>query len=235
MTIPGMTPATGMVTFALLGLCIGSFLNVCISRWPAGLSIVSPRSRCPNCERPISALENIPLVSWIVLRAKCRGCGLPISIGYPAVELLVGLIWLWCAYRFGATFTGLRVAAFASFLVGVAITDAKHYVIPDGFTIAGLVWVLATAVAMIFIDSAHAFDSPFAGLYDGLIGNCPDDCRIRLGRWSRNPSRPENIPSVRSVRDIRHHGHHGAEHARGQRVECGRYCHASCPTGSGHH
>lgn len=180
MTSQDLPAVFGQIYFALLGLCIGSFLNVCISRWPAGLSVVKPRSRCPKCERPIAVIENVPVLSWIFLRGRCRGCNLPISVEYPAVELLVGLIWLACAYRYGATFTGLRIAAFASFMVGIAITDARHYVIPDGFTISGLLWTLATAVGALFYSSVQ---SPFAGPYDALIGACVGAGAISIVGW----------------------------------------------------
>ncbi len=179
----GITPVLGQVYFALVGLCVGSFLNVCISRWPAGLSVVKPRSRCPKCERPISAIENVPVLSWIFLRGKCRGCGLPISVEYPAVELFVGAVWLWAAIQYGPSFTGLRVAAFAWFLIGIAITDAKHYVIPDGYTIPGLVWTLATSVAVLFIDPVSPYASPFAGPYDALIGACVGAGAISIVGW----------------------------------------------------
>lgn len=175
-----MPAVFGQIYFAILGLCVGSFLNVCISRWPAGLSVVKPRSRCPKCERQIPAIENIPVLSWIFLRGRCRGCSLPISIEYPVVELLVGLIWLACAYRYGAGFMALRVAAFASFMVGIAITDARHYVIPDGFTISGLVWTLATAVPAIFYNPGP---SPFAGPYDAIIGACVGAGAISIVGW----------------------------------------------------
>src|SRR6476646_9659131 len=89
----------------VIGAVFGSFLNVCISRWPEGLSVVSPRSRCPKCGRQITALENIPLVSWIALRGKCHGCGNPISFQYPLVELVTGLIWLAAYFEFGLSFT----------------------------------------------------------------------------------------------------------------------------------
>lgn len=179
----GISPALGMSYFALVGLCVGSFLNVCISRWPAGLSVVAPRSRCPKCERPITAIENIPVLSWIFLRGKCRGCALPISIEYPAVELLVGVVWLWCAFHFGANFTGLRVAVFASVLIGTGITDARHYVIPDGYTITGLLWTLATAVVVLFTNPVHAYGSLFAGPYDALIGACVGAGAISIAGW----------------------------------------------------
>lgn len=178
-----ISPTLGKIYFAVVGLCIGSFLNVCISRWPAGLSVVKPRSRCPKCERPISAVENIPVLSWIFLRGKCRGCGLPISIEYPAVELLVGAVWLWCAFSYGANFTGVRVAAFASLLIGIAITDARHYVIPDGYTITGLIWTLGCAIAVVFMDPIHMYISPFAGPYDALIGACVGAGAISIVGW----------------------------------------------------
>ena len=76
------------------GLCVGSFLNVCIHRLPQGASVVRPRSRCPNCDTPIAAYDNIPLVSYAVLRGHCRKCRAPISPLYPTVELLTGLVFL---------------------------------------------------------------------------------------------------------------------------------------------
>ena len=120
-----------------LGASIGSFLNVCISRWPAELSVVSPRSRCPRCERPIAWYDNIPLLSWIILRGKCRGCALPISVQYPLIEATVGAVWVWSVVAYGPTLTMLRVAIAATILLGIAITDLLHYVIPDGFTVTG--------------------------------------------------------------------------------------------------
>ena len=130
----------------VIGAVFGSFLNVCISRWPEGLSVVRPRSRCPKCGHQIGALENIPIVSWILLRGKCRGCGTGISFQYPLVEILVGLIWLGSFLVFGMTFTAARVAMFVTVLFGIAVTDAKSYLIPDGFTVFGLIWVLLSAL-----------------------------------------------------------------------------------------
>jgi leader peptidase (prepilin peptidase)/N-methyltransferase len=178
-----MPPTVALTFFTILGLCIGSFLNVCVSRWPAGLSIVSPRSRCPKCERQIRAIENIPVVSWIALRARCRGCGERISIEYPLVELIVGAIWFWSAYHFGPNFTAVRVAVFATILLGIALTDARHYVIPDGFTISGLVWVLGTSIVALFMGDYGPFESPFASPYEALIGACAGAGAIAIVGW----------------------------------------------------
>lgn len=163
----------------VIGACFGSFLNVCISRWPEGLSVVRPRSRCPKCERQITALENIPLVSWIVLRGRCRGCGTWISMQYPLVELVVGVIWLACYLHYGLSFAALRVAVFVTILIGIAITDAKHYLIPDGFTAFGLAWVILTAIIALFFQS----ESPFDGAYGALIGACTGAGAIAISGW----------------------------------------------------
>ena len=174
-------PATPLVLlFAfVLGACVGSFLNVCISRWPHDLSVVRPPSRCPRCERPIRWYENVPLASWLALRARCRGCGLPISAIYPLVELVVGLLWLAAFASFGLSFEALRVAVFGTVLLGIAITDAKHYVIPDGFTVFGLVWLLGTA----FVGAWFGDTRTFAGPYDALIGACAGAGAIAIAGW----------------------------------------------------
>lgn len=163
----------------LLGASVGSFLNVCISRWPAGLSIVRPRSRCPRCERPITWYENVPLVSWVALRARCRGCGLPISVQYPAVEALVGVIWLASWIAFGPTLTMLRVSVAASILVGVAVTDLLHYVIPDGFTVTGFLLALVTPVIGLMLGD----NGPFAGPWEAVLGACVGAGAITIVGW----------------------------------------------------
>lgn len=163
----------------VLGASIGSFLNVCISRWPADLSGVRPRSRCPKCERAIAWHENIPLVSWLLLRGKCRGCSLPISIQYPAVELLVALGWVASFYAFDVTFEALRVAVFGTLLFGIAVTDAKTYLIPDGFTISGLIFVLGAAVANFFVGETSHFAAPWAA----FIGACAGAGAITIIGW----------------------------------------------------
>jgi leader peptidase (prepilin peptidase)/N-methyltransferase len=163
----------------VIGACVGSFLNVCITRWPLDLSVISPRSRCPRCERPITALDNIPIVSWLLLRGKCRGCGLPISLLYPTIELVTALGWVGAVLAFGPTFTAVRVAVLGTILLGIAVTDARHYLIPDGFTVFGLVWVFVTAL----VGTMFNQPSPFADPYDAMIGACAGAGAIAIAAW----------------------------------------------------
>jgi leader peptidase (prepilin peptidase) / N-methyltransferase len=162
-----------------IGACVGSFLNVCIGRWPEGLSVVKPRSRCPKCGHQIKATENIPIVSWLVLRGRCSGCGERISIQYPIVELLVGLLWLAAFLQFGMSFTAFRVAVLATVLLGISITDAKHFLIPDGFTVFGLFFVLLTSFVAVYLGESF----PFAGPWDAVIGMCVGAGAISIVGW----------------------------------------------------
>lgn len=163
----------------VLGASIGSFLNVCISRWPAELSVVRPRSRCPKCARAIAWHENIPLLSWVLLRGKCRGCSLPISLQYPAVELMVALGWVASFVAFGLTFEALRVAVFGTVLFGIAVTDAMTYLIPDGFTISGLLLVFGAAIMNFFLGERSHFASP----WPAFIGGCAGAGAITIIGW----------------------------------------------------
>jgi leader peptidase (prepilin peptidase)/N-methyltransferase len=162
-----------------VGASMGSFLNVCIGRWPEGLSVVKPRSRCPKCGHQIKATENIPVVSWLLLRGRCSGCGERISIQYPIVELLVGLLWLGAFLQFGLSFTAFRVAVLATVLLGISITDAKHFLIPDGFTVFGLFFVLLTSFVALYLGGSY----PFAGPWDAVIGMCVGAGAISIVGW----------------------------------------------------
>jgi leader peptidase (prepilin peptidase)/N-methyltransferase len=168
----------GLFVF-LIGAAIGSFLNVCIGRWPDGLSVVKPRSRCPKCGHQIKASENIPIVSWLMLRGRCSGCGDRISIQYPIVELLVALMWLVAYFHFGLTITALRVAVLATVLLGIAVTDAKYFLIPDGFTVFGLLFVIFTGVAALYVGEAE----PFARPWDSFLGMCVGAGAISIVGW----------------------------------------------------
>lgn len=168
----------GLYAF-VVGAAVGSFLNVCIARWPRDMSVVRPRSKCPYCGHQLSWFENIPLVSWLALRARCRCCDEPISIQYPLVELAVAVSWMWAFMHFGPTLTSLRVAVLITILLGVAMTDVKHYLIPDGFTVFGLFFFLATAVVAELLGD----HGPFAGPYEALIGACAGAGLVAIVGW----------------------------------------------------
>lgn len=168
---------TGFVFF--VGACIGSFLNVCILRWPAGESVVKPRSKCPRCGNGLAWYDNIPVVSWLVLRARCRNCGEPISALYPSVEALTGLIWVLAWSSAGPSFMMLRLAVFSTILLGIAITDLRAYVIPDGFTVPGLLFIGVASVVGALTGSEY----PFAGPIDALFGACVGAGAITIVGW----------------------------------------------------
>ncbi len=175
-----MNPTTFATVYAfLVGLCVGSFLNVCVARWPRDLSVVRPRSRCPHCGHTLAWFENILLFSWLALRARCRCCDEPISAIYPLLELAIGVLWAMCVAHYGPTFTAIRLAVFLTILVGVALTDLRHYLIPDGFTVTGLLWALGTALAAPFIGE----NLLFAGPYDALVGACAGAGLIAVIGW----------------------------------------------------
>jgi leader peptidase (prepilin peptidase)/N-methyltransferase len=133
----------------VLGLVLGSFLNVCIVRWGAEpkQSVVRPRSRCPRCGASLKPWDNIPVLSWLVLGGKCRSCGMPISVMYPLVELGTGIIWAGMAWQFGLTLHALSGALLFTILLGIALTDFRNYIIPDEFTLGGLAVGLLLALA----------------------------------------------------------------------------------------
>jgi leader peptidase (prepilin peptidase)/N-methyltransferase len=132
-----------VVGAVLVGLCFGSFLNVCILRLPHDQSLVRPRSTCPRCKQPIAWRDNIPVVSWLWLRGKCRWCHKPISVQYPLIEALVGTLFGASVLAYGASLHAVSAAVFGTLLLGIAITDARHYLIPDEFSLGGLVLGLA--------------------------------------------------------------------------------------------
>ena len=128
----------GAVVAGVFGALLGSFLNVCVYRLPRNESIVTPRSRCPKCGRGIAWYDNIPLLSWLALRARCRHCGAPISVQYPLVELAVALVWAGSVAWQGVSLDALVAAVFATLLLGIALTDAQFYVIPDALSLGGM-------------------------------------------------------------------------------------------------
>ena len=135
-----MTPYTVYILFALLfGMVVGSFLNVCICRMPHDQSVVSPPSHCPRCSYRIRWYDNIPIVSYLLLRGKCRGCGTHISLQYPLVELLNGMLALLLFLRFGPTLAFAALFVFCSALVVITFIDIEHQIIPDEISLPGIV------------------------------------------------------------------------------------------------
>jgi leader peptidase (prepilin peptidase)/N-methyltransferase len=123
--------------FFLFGIVIGSFLNVCITRIPEEVSIVSPGSRCPRCEKPIKPYDNVPVLAWFWLRGKCRNCGLPISPMYPLVEFLTGLLFVGCYLEFGISQATAKWLFFICLIIILTVTDLRVRLLPDLITWPG--------------------------------------------------------------------------------------------------
>jgi leader peptidase (prepilin peptidase)/N-methyltransferase len=143
----------------LFGLAIGSFLNVCIYRIPLKKSLVYPPSSCPQCGERIRFYDNIPIISYIVLLGRCRRCGKPISIGYPLVELITGLLSLFLFVRYGLSHQYFLLLIFSASLIVISIIDLRHQIIPDIISLPGI--VIGLLISLIFKDIKW---------YDSLIG-----------------------------------------------------------------
>jgi len=120
-----------IIFFFLFGIVIGSFLNVCITRIPEEISIVSPGSRCPNCETAIKAYDNVPVFAWLWLRGKCRACGQAISPMYPLIELSTGLLFVAAFLEFGITQATVKWLFFTCLLIVLTVTDLRVRMLPD--------------------------------------------------------------------------------------------------------
>jgi leader peptidase (prepilin peptidase)/N-methyltransferase len=128
----------------LFGLLIGSFLNVCIYRLPRDLSVVTPRSFCPECEAPIAWFDNIPLLSYLFLRARCRKCGKRIPLRYPLVELLTGAAFFCAVWALGLSAGAFKFCVFGAIVIALVFSDLEERILPDEFTLGG------TAVGILF-------------------------------------------------------------------------------------
>ena len=146
----------------LLGLIIGSFLNVCIYRLPLELSVVLPRSYCPECKRQIAWYDNVPLLSYLLLGGRCRHCRSAISIRYPLVELLTGVLFFLAVWLEGTTPQALKMCLFSALLVELAVSDFESLFLPDVFTFGGIAIGVLTAalvpmepglISLLFQDS----------------------------------------------------------------------------------
>jgi leader peptidase (prepilin peptidase)/N-methyltransferase len=157
-----------LLEFALfvVGLAFGSFLNVCISRIPRDLSVVAPSSHCPHCRSAIRWRDNIPLLSWALLRGRCRQCGLPISRRYPAVELLTAVMFVACFVWFGYTWLTTKSCVFCFLILGLIFMDAETGLLPHEFTYSGIGLGLAFAGIAPVDPAATAFLLNLFGLRD---------------------------------------------------------------------
>lgn len=166
----GHVPIAGFVL--ALGLLVGSFLNVVIARVPVGLSVVKPRSRCPHCEHMIPSWLNIPVLSWLVLRGKCAKCKAPISIRYPVVELLTGVLFLACFRQLGFNWALLLGMILCATLMAITWIDIDTFEIPDEISIPG--------IAVGILLRPIAFDVPW---YSGLVAAILAAVAILGLRW----------------------------------------------------
>lgn len=149
--------------FFLLGLLFGSFANVVILRLPKGESIVTPRSHCPQCKSLIAWYDNLPVLSWLLLRGRCRNCKTWISARYPLVELITGFLFAAVFWKYGYSWSTLEYIIFVWALVIVSFIDIDHMILPDVFTLSGIVIGLAGAA----LNPERDFISSFAGVIFG--------------------------------------------------------------------
>ena len=122
----------------LFGLIIGSFLNVCIHRWPRNRSVVKPRSHCVRCRKPIAWYDNVPVLSFLILRGRCRHCGKRISWRYPLVELLTGAMFFWIVREMGFTPVAVKSCVFSAIMVALIFSDLEKRLLPDELTLGGI-------------------------------------------------------------------------------------------------
>lgn len=142
--------ATYLIEFLtfIFGLCIGSFLNVCIYRLPESKSIVHPRSMCPNCGALIRFYDNIPILSYVALKGKCRHCETSISFRYPVIELMSGIFAVGVFLKYGITFETAIYYAFVAALLVITFIDIDHQIIPDVITLPGIPIFFAASFAL---------------------------------------------------------------------------------------
>src|SRR5215510_9615189 len=173
MSLPATDNALGVplpitiVFIAVLGAMIGSFLNVIIHRLPREQSIVFPKSTCPKCGAAIHFYDNVPILSFLILRGRCRACGAPISARYPMVEALCALLFAAVTWREGLSYALAFDLAFAASLLALIFIDAEHMILPNAITYPGIVFALITRVAVPYLVGPAHFDDlpPLAAMF----------------------------------------------------------------------
>ena len=151
------------VYLALLGLLVGSYLNVVVHRLPRGLSTTLPRSRCPRCLVAIRPWDNIPVLSFLVLGRRCRSCGLKIAWRYPALEVLTAVLFVGCYVRFEGTFEIAVAVLFCCLMIVLAMIDLEHYLLPDVITLPGIVLGLVLQPWLPWVSSSDAWIGALVG------------------------------------------------------------------------
>ena len=204
-----MAPGFAVVGVAfVLGLLVGSFLNVVIYRLPRGESVVTPGSHCPGCERPIRPWDNIPLLSFAILGGECRHCDVQISWRYPAVELVTGLLFAALALRFGLSWALPLWMAFGAALVVAAMIDIDYQIIPDEISVGGLVAGLVLvplAWSQVGASLGEGVGYALSGALVGggsiwLVGFVHARVSVALGReFDHWPGEGESIPGPTSL------------------------------------
>jgi leader peptidase (prepilin peptidase)/N-methyltransferase len=196
------------IAAGVLGSMIGSFLNVVIHRAPRGESIVTPGSHCPGGGRTLGAWENIPVLSYIALGGRCRGCGSAISLRCPAIEVLTAALFAAIVWIHGAQAMTVVWLAFGAALIAAAVIDFDHRIIPDAISVGGLLLALV-AVPAIHIASGWPvapalLESAVGALLGGgtlwLVGFVHARISVALGRrFSHWPGEGEEIPTIKSL------------------------------------
>ncbi len=152
------------VVCGLLGLAVGSFLNVVIHRVPRRESVIRPRSKCPSCGTPIAERDNIPVVSWVRLRGRCRSCGQAISVRYPLIELATAGLFVAVGLRFGASWALPAYLVFAALLLAISAIDLERYIVPNRLVAVGL------ALGVPLLGLASAIEGEWRPMVTALVG-----------------------------------------------------------------
>jgi len=188
----GAEPVIFQVLAGLFGLLIGSFLNVCIYRWPRGRSVVCPRSACPECGKPIAWYDNIPVLSYLILRARCRQCGAGISWRYSVVELVTAVTFAYFAGHYGMSPEAVKYCVLSSILIALVFTDLETLLLPDELTLGGCAIGLGFAAFVPVPDMTFHLIASLSGfelsgrtgmLGEALFGAIVPAGSIWLGGW----------------------------------------------------
>ena len=164
-----MNDALLLVMLGAFGLAVGSFLNVVIVRVPSGESVLRPPSKCPQCESPIAPRDNIPVLSWILLRGRCRSCGKEIPAGYPLVEAANAVLWVVAGIRYGATWPLVPYALLFSVLLALSVIDLELYLLPNKITYPAMIVSVPAVVALSYAATDNPGRHITASLASGLL------------------------------------------------------------------